>query len=119
MDAVALLEGLLSHYSPTHHEAAAVNFLVAHMQAAGLDAHIDEAGNAIGQCGSGDETLVLLGHIDTVPGGIPVTRDGDRLNGRGAVDAKGPLACFAAATAAVKDQLIGKRVVVIGAVGEE
>jgi LysW-gamma-L-lysine carboxypeptidase len=63
--------------------------------------------------------VVLLGHIDTVPGEIPVTRDGDRLNGRGAVDAKGPLACFASAAARVRDRLAGRRVVVIGAVGEE
>lgn len=119
MDAVALLEGLLARYSPTHHEAEAVNFLVSAMQAAGLDAHVDAAGNAIGECGHGKETVVLLGHIDTVPGEIPVTRDGDRLNGRGAVDAKGPLACFAAAAASVKDRMDSARIVVIGAVGEE
>jgi LysW-gamma-L-lysine carboxypeptidase len=43
---------------------------------------------------------------------------GDRLYGRGSVDAKGPLACFAAATAlaGVRE---GYRFVVIGAVGEE
>jgi [amino group carrier protein]-lysine/ornithine hydrolase len=119
MDPVALLTGLLDHYSPTGQEAAAVNYLVAEMQAAGLEAWVDDAGNAIGQGGQGKETVMLLGHIDTVPGEIPVMRDGDRLNGRGAVDAKGPLACFAAALAAVNDQLVSKQVVVIGAVGEE
>jgi LysW-gamma-L-lysine carboxypeptidase len=119
MDPVSLLTGLLTHYSPTGQEAEAVSYLVAQMQAAGLEASVDEAGNAIGQCGDGEESVVLLGHIDTVPGEIPVTREGDRLNGRGAVDAKGPLACFAAAAAAVKDQLHSRRVVVIGAVGEE
>ncbi len=119
MNPVSLLEGLLSRYSPTGQETEAVDYLVAQMQAAGLAAHVDKAGNAVGVCGTGDETVVLLGHIDTVPGLIPVVRDGDRLNGRGAVDAKGPLACFASAVAAVRDQLVGRRVVVIGAVGEE
>ncbi len=119
MDPTALLQGLLAHYSPTGHEAAAVNYLVEQMQAAGLDAWVDAAGNAIGQCGAGDECVVLLGHIDTVPGEIPVVRDGDRLNGRGAVDAKGPLACFAAAAAAAREHLTQRRVIVIGAVGEE
>ncbi len=119
MDEIALLTGLLERYSPTGHEAAAVDYLVGQMRAAGLNAGVDAAGNAVGTCGIGAETVVLLGHIDTVPGLIPVVRDGDRLNGRGAVDAKGPLACFAAAAAAVKDQLVGRRVVVIGAVGEE
>ncbi len=119
MDEVQLLEGLLQRYSPTGQEAEAVQYLVAQMRAAGLDARVDEAGNAVGMCGSGPTTIMLLGHIDTVPGFIPVTRDGDRLNGRGAVDAKGPLACFVAAAARVKAQLAGKRLVVIGAVGEE
>lgn len=119
MDPVETLIGLLSHYSPTGQEAGAVQYLVGSMQAAGLEAWVDEAGNAVGAAGRGDETVVLLGHIDTVPGEITVSRDGDRLNGRGAVDAKGPLAAFAAAVAAVQDQLVSKRVVVIGAVGEE
>ena len=47
------------------------------------------------------ETIALVGHIDTVPGVIEVRRDGDLLHGRGAVDAKGPLA---AAIAAVSRQ---------------
>ena len=119
MDPVTLLIGLLERYSPTGQEADAVEYLVGEMRAAGLEAWVDEAGNAIGQCGAGAETVVLLGHIDTVPGEIPVKVDGDRLNGRGAVDAKGPLACFAAAAAAVQDRLAGRRVIVIGAVGEE
>ncbi|MEA9404635.1 M20/M25/M40 family metallo-hydrolase, partial [Pseudomonas aeruginosa] len=54
-----------------------------------------------------------------VPGFIPVTQDDDRLNGRGAVDAKGPLACFAAAAARLAGRELKRRIVVIGAVGEE
>ncbi len=61
---------------------------------------------------------MMLGHIDTVPGFIEVRREDDRLYGRGAVDAKGPLACFAAA-AALAGTRDGYRFVVIGAVGEE
>jgi LysW-gamma-L-lysine carboxypeptidase len=51
-------------------------------------------------------------------GQIPVRREGDLLYGRGAVDAKGPLAAFIAAVAQV-GPLPGKRLVVIGAVEEE
>src|SRR5207245_825261 len=59
-----------------------------------------------------------LGHMDTVPGFIPVRREGNRLFGRGAVDAKGPLA---AAITAVARQPAGAacRFTVIGAVEEE
>lgn len=119
MDELSLLHNLLSFYSPTHHEAEAVQYLVSQMQAASYDqAFVDEVGNAVGIKGTGPETVVLLGHIDTVPGFITVTRDGDRLNGRGAVDAKGPLAAFTAAVARTTPPA-GKRLVVIGAVGEE
>jgi len=119
MDPIALLEGLVSIYSPTGQEAAAVDYLVRQMQAAGLRAHVDAAGNAIGECGEGPETIVLLGHIDTVPGFIAVRRDGDELYGRGTVDAKGPLATFTAAAINAASQLRHRRLVVIGAVGEE
>ena len=62
--------------------------------------------------------IVLLGHIDTVPGHIPVRIEDGVLWGRGAVDAKGPLCTFvAAATAAAPD--LNATVTVVGAVGEE
>jgi [amino group carrier protein]-lysine/ornithine hydrolase len=118
MDEIALLTGLLQRYSPTFQEAEAAAYLVAQMQAAGFEACVDEAGNAVGVLGGGPREIMLLGHIDTVPGIITVQRDGDRLYGRGAVDAKGPLACFAAA-AALAGTREGLRFVVIGAVGEE
>jgi len=118
MNEIELLEGLLQRYSSTLHEAEAVNYLVAQMKAAGLEACVDEVGNAVGVLGDGPHEVMLLGHIDTVPGFIEVRREADRLYGRGSVDAKGPLACFAAATAlaGVRE---GYRFVVIGAVGEE
>src|SRR5258708_28394095 len=104
MDAIALLEGLVSIYSPTGQEAEAVRHLVEQMQAAGLRAHVDAAGNAIGECGDGPESVVLLGHIDTVPGFIAVRRDHDGSYGRGAVHANRPLATFVAPPPNVRGQ---------------
>ena len=118
MNELELLEGLLQRYSPTLHEAETVNYLVVQMKAAGFEACVDEAGNAVGVIGRGPREIMLLGHIDTVPGFIEVQREDDRLSGRGAVDAKGPLACFASA-AALAGARDGYRFVVIGAVGEE
>jgi LysW-gamma-L-lysine carboxypeptidase len=118
MNEIELLEGLLQRYSPTHQEAEAVNFLVAQMSAAGFAARVDEVGNAVGVLGDGPREVMLLGHIDTVPGFINVRREDDRLYGRGAVDAKGPLACFVAASA-LAGVRSGYRFIVIGAVGEE
>src|SRR5216683_6349839 len=82
----------------------------------GYRASIDEAGNAVGEIGDGPRHVVLLGHIDTVPGEIPVHVEGDELVGRGAVDAKGPLAAF---VAAASQPVVGVRVTVVGAVEEE
>jgi LysW-gamma-L-lysine carboxypeptidase len=35
--------------------------------------------------------ILLLGHMDTVPGELPVDQDDEKITGRGAADAKGPL----------------------------
>jgi [amino group carrier protein]-lysine/ornithine hydrolase len=127
--AIELLAGLVAIPSLSHHEAQASQWLALQMTRLGYDrAYVDEAGNAVGELGPADaeRTIVLLGHIDTVPGNIPVrieqTADGDVLYGRGSVDAKGPLATFVAAGARVGSvwaQAIGVRVVVVGAVEEE
>jgi [amino group carrier protein]-lysine/ornithine hydrolase len=62
--------------------------------------------------------IVLLGHIDTVPGRLPVLVQDGQLYGRGSVDAKGPLVAFATAAAQAGPQP-GWRIVVVGAVEEE
>ncbi|WP_299025097.1 [LysW]-lysine hydrolase [uncultured Thermanaerothrix sp.] len=113
------LVGLLRHYSPTGAEAEAVTWLIGRMRALGFtEAVVDEAGNAVGRMGAGPYQVLLLGHIDTVPGEIPLRLEEGRLYGRGAVDAKGPLAAFVDAVAQV-GELPGVQWVVIGAVGEE
>jgi len=119
IDPVAILRGLVEIYSPSHQERRASQYLVSQMQANGYDkAYVDVSDSAVGIIGNGPRTIVLLGHIDTVPGYINVDiRDG-RLYGRGAVDAKGPLATFASA-AAIAGPQPGWRIVVIGATEEE
>ncbi len=117
------LLGLVQNYSPSGQEADAVHWVVDHMDALGFtQAFVDETGNAIGLMGDGETQIVLLSHIDTVPGKIPVRTletDGDTiLYGRGAVDAKGPLAAFVDAVAKV-GPISGFQLVVIGAIDEE
>jgi LysW-gamma-L-lysine carboxypeptidase len=127
--AVDLLHGLVAIPSLSGEESAAVAWLVSQMRALGYDrAFVDGAGNAVGELGSATarHTVVLLGHIDTVPGKIPVRVEEDetgaRLYGRGSVDAKGPLATFTAAVARLGSAWAHDhelRVVVVGAVEEE
>jgi len=115
---VDLLQGLVAIPSTSRHEAEAVSYLCDWMNRLGFKAAPDAAGSAVGRIGSGPRTIVLLGHIDTVPGNIPVRIENGVLHGRGAVDAKGPLATFvcAAAEAAAR---ANATIFVVGAVGEE
>ncbi len=123
---------LVRHYSPSGQERVAVSWLIERMKALGYtQAFVDAAGNAVGVMGDGPKQAVLLGHIDTVPGEIPISltpgplsspkgtpEESGVLYGRGAVDAKGPLACFVDAVALVGARQ-GWQLVVIGAVEEE
>ncbi len=137
-DEVALLRGMLEIPSLSGHERPLAEYLCAEMERRGLHAHIDAAGNAVGEIRprgmegaegvekatgieGADEAgpvVVLLGHMDTAPGEVPVRVEGDLLYGRGAVDAKGPLAAFICAAARVRD-VTPLRVAVVGAVEEE
>src|SRR6186997_1107962 len=123
--ATDLVHGLVAIPSLSRQESVASAWLVAQMRGAGFDrAFVDEAGNAVGELGnlSAARTIVLLGHIDTVPGNIPVRIENDRLFGRGSVDAKGPLATFVAGAArfgSAAAKAAALRIVVVGAVEEE
>lgn len=124
MDAVGLLKQLVSIPSLSGNEGRAVEFLVSAMSELGFLAEIDDAGNAVGERVNYDHNgqihceIMLLGHIDTVPGDIPVEIENDLLFGRGTVDAKGPLAAFVAA-ASKMTLAPGMRIMVVGAVEEE
>lgn len=120
-DEVALLHDLVAIPSVNPGEREAVTYLCAQMARRGFLTNIDGIGNAVGTIGEGRFHVVLLGHIDTVPGRFPVRIAGDDLYGRGSVDAKGPLATFVAATAraSARGLLDGMRVTVIGGIGEE
>ena len=121
-DDVALLHTLLEIPSLSGQERPVAERLCAEMERRGLRASIDAAGNAIGETDAppGAPEIVLLGHMDTAPGAVAVRLDGDLLYGRGAVDAKGPLAAFVCAAARMQARgTVPLRVVVIGAVEEE
>lgn len=79
---------------------------------------IDAVGNVVARRGKGAKELILLGHIDTVPGGPSFAFDEYRLQGRGSVDAKGPLCCFAVAGGDVHIP-DSWSITLIAAVGEE
>ena len=119
MDAdVELLRRIVEVDSVTGDTDRAVAAFVDACAKRGLDAWRDEAGNGVAVAGKGPREILLVGHIDTVAPPLPARLDGDVLWGRGAVDAKGPLAAFVAAAARLKD-CATHRIVVVGACDEE
>lgn len=119
--ATLVLHDLVATPSVSGNEHAAVERFVAAARSLNFATSIDQAGNGIATRRTGStprRTIALLGHIDTVPGDIPVRIDDGLLHGRGSVDAKGPLVTllFAAARAQLPPDV---ELVVIAAVGEE
>lgn len=148
-DSVDLLEGLLQIYSPSYLESDAVAYLVAKMNALGMRAYRDEAGNAVGimdpptmhssrlarnsvtgeMAPAKEDTgvvseIVMLGHIDTAPGVVEVRREGGNEDHPDLLFGRGAVdakgpLCAFVSAAARVGPREGWRIVVVGAVEEE
>jgi [amino group carrier protein]-lysine/ornithine hydrolase len=121
-----LAERVLETYSPSGEESDLASLLLSELQDRGLSAKIDPAGNVISEIGRGPRSLLLCPHIDTVPGFLPVRREGTLLYGRGACDAKGALLSMLFAFEDLAEEygknklnLLSSRVVFAGVVEEE
>ena len=116
--AVGLLLGALKVYSPTGREEGLGSYLADHMARLGYSrVRIDRAGNVLGEIGKGQARLLLCGHMDTVPGALPIRRTRETVFGRGAADAKSPLCALLLAGARAADS--GMRVTFAGVTEEE
>jgi LysW-gamma-L-lysine carboxypeptidase len=116
--AVRLLLESLKIYSPTTEESEFAAFLTEQMERLGYSRiRTDRAGNALGEIGNGSTRLLLCGHMDTVPGKLPVGRRRGRIYGRGAADAKSPLCALLLAGPAAADT--GIKVTFAGVTQEE
>ena len=116
------LHDLVAIPSVSGNEGPAAQHFADFAASLGFDSEVDEAGNALAARGPGlsqaHTHIVLLGHIDTVSGDIPVRIEQGVLHGRGSVDAKGPLcAMLWGAHRATLPKCV--RVTVCAAVGEE
>src|SRR5579883_2139980 len=121
---VELLQHMVAIPSLSGQEGALARYLAEQARHLGLHAYVDEAGNFIASTHqeqeSSEQPVVLLGHMDTFPGNIPVRLEDGILYGRGAVDAKGPLAAFLSATARIaRAGRPSRPLIVVGAVEEE
>jgi succinyl-diaminopimelate desuccinylase len=124
-DPVAIARDLVRCPSVTPEEAGALAFLQGLLEQAGFTVHravFAEPGtapvdNLYARIGLAKPNLVFAGHTDVVPAGNEASWShppfagevaGDKLFGRGAVDMKGGIACFAAAALDYLDANGGK-----------
>lgn len=119
-EAIELLRRAVATPSLTGQERAVAELLQHRMTTTADEAFVDPAGNAVGVWGRGPCRVTFVGHMDTVPGEIPVRIADGVLHGRGSVDAKGSL-CAAIAAAARLSREVREAITftVIGAVEEE
>jgi LysW-gamma-L-lysine carboxypeptidase len=118
-ESIKLLLDLLKIYSPSGEEEKISNYLVKVMNEFGIKAYKDEVGNVIGIYGKESPTMLLCGHIDTVPGVIPVEIKENKIYGRGAVDAKSSFASMLFATKLLKNEGFKGKIIIAGLVDEE
>lgn len=103
--AIELLKNTLDIYTPSRSESQLANYLKNICMDLGFEqANIDSVGNMVAVRGNGDPVILLCGHMDTVPGIIPVRHEGDYMYGRGASDAKAPLVSMLLAAADIPKQ---------------
>jgi len=117
---INLLKKMLEIYSPSGKEKNLSSFLFNEFESTGFErVWMDKAGNVYGEIGSGTPAVLLCGHMDTVPGWIPVKIEGGKLFGRGAVDAKASLAAMISAALNLESEISRGKIIVACVVDEE
>jgi [amino group carrier protein]-lysine/ornithine hydrolase len=116
---VELLHSMLKTYSPSGSERNLAELLHKQLISRGFKSRKDSVGNVIGELGHEGPRILLCGHMDTVPGEIPVRIEGDLVYGRGAVDAKSTLAAMLVGSLLAKERCNLPFQITLAAVVEE
>ena len=90
----SLLLRMLEIYSPSGGEGKISKVLAKEIVGLGFNVSVDGVGNVLGKAGEGSPKVLLCGHMDTIEGALEVKKRGRVIFGRGAVDAKSPLAAL-------------------------
>lgn len=110
---------MVETYSPSGKEDDIARLISLEMEKLGFEVERDAVGNVIGRIGKGNPRVLLCGHMDTVPIELPVKVEEGNLYGRGAVDAKGPLATMIIAASQLAKEGYEGSLIVVGTVDEE
>ena len=117
--AVDLLRQMIEISSISGKEQKLASFLAIEMRKLGYNVTIDQVGNVLGETGLGSPRVLLCGHMDTVPGELPIVLKNGALHGRGSVDAKGSLAAMIVAGKMLMNEGFKGSLLVVGCVEEE
>jgi len=114
------LKEIVEIYSPTGREKTVSLRIASFFKELGFEnIEVDDMWNVSADVTYGTPTVYLIGHIDTVPGRLPVKYESGRLYGRGAVDAKAPFATFVMAAYILREEGFDGGIKVAGVVDEE
>ncbi|MHA1345750.1 MAG: M20 family metallopeptidase [Candidatus Heimdallarchaeaceae archaeon] len=135
-DVIPILKELikLKTENPLGLTIKAVKYLVKELKKCGIPSEIQEysegKANIIAKYGAGERSIILTGHLDTVPVGdenkwkfppFGSVEDNGKIYGRGSTDMKGAVAAFIAVIKYLKDNnvKINKKIVFLGTSDEE
>lgn len=88
------LKKCIEIYSPSGQEREYAEFLAGFLKEHEFIIRFDKVGNLIAEKGAGKPVLLLISHMDTIPGELPVIEKNGKIFGRGAVDCKASLAAM-------------------------
>ena len=88
------LKKCIEIYSPSGKEEIFSKFLANFLQNNDFEVKFDNVGNLIAEKGMGKPILLLMSHLDTIPGELPINEKDGKIFGRGAVDCKSSLAAM-------------------------
>jgi succinyl-diaminopimelate desuccinylase len=135
-DVIPILQKLINikTENPPGFTIEAINYLVDYFGNLGISCKVQEYGekraNIIAEYGDAEKTIILTGHLDTVPAGdeskwkFPpfsgIEEDG-KIFGRGSTDMKGAIAAYVAVLALLKqeDVKLNKKIIFLGTSDEE
>ncbi|MHA1198943.1 MAG: M20 family metallopeptidase [Candidatus Heimdallarchaeaceae archaeon] len=135
-DVIPILKDLIKikTENPPGNTIPAVNYIKNIFEEHGIETKIqnyaEERANVIAHYGESDETVILTGHLDTVPSGdetkwkyppFAAEEHDGRIYGRGSTDMKGADAAFIAVLIALKENNIElkKKIIFLGTSDEE
>ncbi len=90
----SFLRKCIEIYSPSGEEQKYAKFISDFLKEHGFEVTFDAVGNLYAEKGEGTPILLLISHLDTIPGEIQVCEKDSKIFGRGAIDCKSSLAAM-------------------------